>query len=328
VSFVHVLRGGLLESRHQVHAAVVNSDGRLIAKVGNPSFSTFLRSSAKAFQVQPLIPFLDKLNLESRHLAIAMASHAGDAIHVETVLELLVRAGVDSAWLKCGIHAPFDPETRKEMRVIGLKPTVLQNNCSGKHAAMLAACLAKGLPTQNYYLPGHPLQQEILEVIKTCFGTSDIGMAMDGCSVPCFRVPLENAALAMSRLAEPSRLPGYETGLELAFSAMRDHPHLIAGTNRSDTVLMQTQDNLISKIGAEAYVGVAVRDSSHGHLGIAMKIEDGSERAGSIALLQILEQLNVLSDPSALESLRTPVTKNHAGLEVGEYRAAFDLEFL
>ncbi len=328
MSFVHVLRGGLLESRHQAHAAVVNSEGHLIAQVGNPKFSSFLRSSAKAFQVQPLIPHLQQLNLEPRHLAIAMASHAGDAIHVETVLELLARAGVDSAWLKCGIHAPFDPETRKEMRVIGLKPTVLQNNCSGKHAAMLAACLAKGLPTQNYFLADHPLQLEILGIIKTCFGTSDIGVAIDGCSVPCFRVPLENAALAMSRLSEPSQVPEYETGLELAFQAMRNHPHLIAGKDRSDTVLMQTQANLISKIGAEAYVGVAVRNSSHGHLGIAMKVEDGSERARDIAIIQILEQLNVLSDPSALESFRTPVIKNHAGLEVGEYRAAFDLEFL
>ncbi len=326
MSYVHVLRGGLLESRHKVHAAVVSSQGRLLAQVGNPRFSSFLRSSAKAFQVQPLIPYLQQLGLEERHLAIAMASHAGDSIHVETVLELLARGGVDSAWLKCGIHAPFDPEARKEMRVIGLKPSVLQNNCSGKHAAMLAACLVKGLPIEGYYLPEHPLQQEILSVIRTCFETPDIGLGTDGCSVPCFRVPLEQAALAMSKLAAPNT--EYADGLELAFSTMRNQPHLIAGTNRSDTVLMQTQANLISKIGAEAYVGVAVRNSSHGHLGIALKIEDGSERARDIAIISILEQLKLLSDPDALESLRSPILKNHAGFEVGTIEAAFDLELL
>ncbi len=328
MSYVHVLRGGLLESRHKVHAAVVTSQGHLIAQVGNPRFSSFLRSSAKAFQVQPLIPYLQQLGLEERHLAIAMASHAGDAIHVETVLELLARGGVDSAWLRCGIHAPFDPETRKEMRVIGLKPSVLQNNCSGKHAAMLAACVVKGFATDGYYLPEHPLQQEILEVIKTCFATPEIGLGTDGCSVPCFRVPLEQAALAMSKLAEPSTQPEYVDGLELAFNTMRNQPHLIAGKNRSDTVLMQTQANLISKIGAEAYVGVAIRNSKHGHLGIALKIEDGSERARDVAIISILEQLGVLSNPTALESLKNPILKNHAGLEVGEIQAAFDLEIL
>ena len=325
MSSIHVLRGGLLESRHLVHAAVVDSSGRLVASVGNPHFASFLRSSAKAFQAQPLMPHLQALNLEDSHLAIAMASHAGDATHVETVLDLMTRAGVDSAWLKCGIHAPFDPTTRKEMRVIGIKPSVVQNNCSGKHAAMLAACLAKGLPTDGYYLLEHPLQQEILDVIRDCFAVQDIGIGTDGCSVPCFRVPLERAAFAMSRLADPNSLPQYATGLARAYSAMRAHPHLIAGTSRADTVLIQTQANLISKIGAEAYVGVAVRDSDHGHLGIALKIEDGAERVRDLAICTLLEQLGVLSDAPALEPLRQTTLKNHAGLEVGTYQAAFEL---
>ena len=327
MSFVHVLRGGLLESRHKVHVAVVAADGRLIASVGNSNFLSFLRSSAKAFQVQPLIPFIESLGLESKHLAIAMASHAGDATHVETVLELLARAKVDSAWLKCGIHTPFDAATRKEMRVIGLKPTVLQNNCSGKHAAMLAACVVKGLPTQTYFLPEHPLQQEIQTVVKKCFATLELGIGIDGCSVPCYQVSLEQAALGMARLAEPNSLPEYESGLELAYSAMRTHPHLIAGTNRTDTVLMQSQNNLVSKIGAEAINLMAVRDSQHGNIGIATKIEDGSERVLEVALHRVLTQLGVLSHPEALAAWQAPILKNHAGLEVGQYQAAFDLVY-
>jgi L-asparaginase II len=328
MSYVHVLRGGLLESRHRVHAAVVRADGSLLAFVGQPQFMTFLRSSAKAFQVQPLIPFLQDLNLEAQHLAIAMASHAGDARHVEMVLELLARAGVDSAWLKCGIHAPFDAPTRKEMRVIGLKPTVLQNNCSGKHAAMLAACLVKGLPVEGYFLPEHRLQQEIRQVIKLAFAVPELQIGIDGCSVPCFRVSLEQAARGMARLAHPQSLPEFATGFELAFAAMRQHPHLIAGTNRTDTVLMQSQSNLVSKIGAEAINLMAVRHEKLGDLGIATKIEDGSERVLEVALHSILTQLNVLSHPEALQTWQDPIIKNHAGLEVGQFKAALELEFI
>jgi L-asparaginase II len=325
MSFVHLLRGGLLESRHKVHAVVVSANGRLIARVGNPQFKSFLRSSAKAFQVQPLIPYINQLGLEAKHLAIASASHAGDAIHVETVLELLARGSVDSAWLKCGIHPPFDATTRKEMRVIGLKPTVLQNNCSGKHA--LAACVVKQLPTEGYFLPEHPLQQEILSVIKTCFDTPELGIGTDGCSVPCYQMSLEKAALGMARLAEPNSLSEYAEGLELAFMAMRTHPHLIAGTNRTDTILMQSQVNLVSKIGAEAINLIAIRDSKHGNIGIATKIEDGSERVLEVALHRVLTQLGVLSQPEALATWQAPIIKNHAGLEVGQYHAAFELEF-
>jgi L-asparaginase II len=324
---IHVLRGGLLESRHRVHAAVVSPNGRLLASVGDPKHSSFLRSSAKAFQAQPLIPHLESLGLTDKHLAMAMASHAGDATHVETVLEMLQIVGLDSSLLRCGIHPPFDAATRKEMRVIGLKPTVLQNNCSGKHTGMLAACVAKGLPLEGYQLPQHPLQQEIVRVLEAASVTQAIGVGTDGCSVPCFCMPLENAALGMARLAEPDSLPEFSPGFERAYQAMRAHPHLIAGTGRLDTLLMHSQANLVSKIGAEAYVLLAVRESRHGNLGIALKIEDGNERVLGVAVLALLEQMGVLSDVAALEELRAPVIKNHAGLEVGAYAAAFEVQF-
>jgi L-asparaginase II len=324
---IHVLRGGLLESRHRVHAAVVMADGRLLASVGDPNHTSFLRSSAKAFQAQPLIPHLESLGLNDKHLAIALASHAGDATHVETVFEMLQLVGIDSALLRCGIHPPFDAATRKEMRVIGLKPTVLQNNCSGKHTAMLAACLAKNLPLEGYHLPQHPLQQEIVRILEVAFATGEIGIGIDGCSVPCFRVPLHNAALGMARLAQPDSLPEYALGFERAYSAMRAHPHLIAGTGRLDTRLMQSQANLVSKIGAEAYMLLAVRDSQHGNLGIAFKIEDGNERVLGVAVVALLEQMGLLSDAAALTDLRAPIIKNHAGLEVGAYQPAFEVQF-
>ncbi len=297
-----------------------------MASVGDPDFNSFLRSSAKPFQAQALIPFLGQLNLEPRHLAIAMASHAGEEVHVQTVRELQERAGVNPDWLVCGIHAPFDDATRNAMRARGEKPTVLHNNCSGKHSGMLAACLAKGLPTRGYEQPGHPLQQEILGLMRELTDAPDLEVAVDGCGVPCFRMPVRNAALGVVRLAHPESLPGLHGGLELAFSAMTSHPYLIAGRGRIDTVLMESLPETASKIGAEAFMVVGVRESAHGPLGIALKIEDGGERARDIAMLRILEGLGVASpDTVSLQPFRAETIKNHAGLEVGGLQPAFDL---
>jgi L-asparaginase II len=324
MSYVHVLRGGLLESRHRVHAAIVRPDGSLLASTGNADFTTFLRSSAKPFQAQVLIPFMERFNLDSSHLAIAMASHAGEAPHTRVVAELMDKAGVDPVWLICGIHAPFDAQTRVDLRSKNEKPNVLHNNCSGKHSAMLAVCLALGLPTHGYARSEHPLQQRIFEIMRDILETDDIGVAVDGCGVPCYRVPLHRAGLGFARLAAPASLPNHQSGLEIAASAMRSHPYLIAGRERIDTVLMQTAPNTVSKIGAEALVGVGVTTSSHGPLGIALKIEDGSERARDVAVTRILEQLGVIGADELL-SYRSAAILGVAGNAVGAVQPAFDL---
>ncbi len=324
MSYVHVLRGGLLESRHHVHAAVVRPDGSLLASTGNADFTTFLRSSAKPFQAQVLIPFLERFGLDSSHLAIAMASHGGEAVHTRVVAELMERAGVDPAWLICGIHAPFDAGTRSELRSRGENPSVLHNNCSGKHSGMLAACLALGLPTQGYATVEHPLQTQILEVIQAILETEDVGVAVDGCGVPCYRVALRSAALGFAHLAAPDSLPSRQAGLEIAGDAMREHPYLIAGRGRIDTALMQAVPTAISKIGAEALIGVGITTSSHGPLGIALKIEDGSERARDVAATRILEQLGVIGQRDLLE-YRAASILNVAGDAVGTIQPAFDL---
>jgi L-asparaginase II len=328
MGYVQVLRGGLLESRHKVHAAVVNSDGKLIASVGNPHFSSFLRSSAKPFQALAFIPHLEQMGLGSEHLAIAMASHNGEPIHVQTVADLQAKAGVKLEWLVCGTHQPFSASARAALKAANLKPNVLQHNCSGKHSGMLAACLAKGLPTTGYAQPDHPHQLEIAADIRALMETDNLEIAIDGCSVPCYRVPLEQVALGMTRFAAPETAAStYQPRLELAFDAMHQHPYLIAGEHRIDTSLMQNVPNLISKIGAEAFMVLAIRDTPHGNLGIAMKIEDGTERARDIAVLRILEQLEIVApDNQQLSSYRRTILKNHARLEVGEINAAFDLE--
>ena len=327
MSYVQVLRGGLLESRHRVNAAVVNADGRLLASVGDPYFTSFLRSSAKPFQALTLIPHLEQLGLDSHHLAVAMASHNGEPIHVQTVADLQAKSGVKLEWLVCGTHQPFSAKARAALRAANQKPSVLQHNCSGKHSGMLAACLAKGFPTTGYEQPDHPLQQGIAADIRTLMEQGTLEVAIDGCSVPCYRIPLERVAFGMTRFVAPQAAPSsYQAQLEAAFAAMREHPYLIAGEGRIDTILMEHVPGLISKIGAEAFMVLALRDTRYGAIGIAMKIEDGTERARDVAVLRILEQLGVIApDDTRFSSFRNTILKNHAGLQVGEINAAFDL---
>lgn len=302
-------------------------DGSLVASLGDAGFSSYLRSSAKAFQALPFIPTLEPYGLGSRHLAIAMASHAGEAIHVQTVREIHDRAGIDPDWLVCGIHAPFDDRARAELRERGERPSVLHNNCSGKHSGMIAASLARAWGHEGYQNPDHPLQREIVAGLGELFELDRVETAVDGCSVPSFRAPMRNAALGMARLADPQSAPeAYRERLEMAFSAMREHPLLIAGTGRTDTVLMEHVPGLVSKIGAEAFICLAARESRFGPVGIAIKIEDGAERALSAAATGVLEQLGLLetSDP-VFAPLARPITTNVAGLEVGELRANFEI---
>jgi L-asparaginase II len=328
MSYVHVLRGGLLESRHRVHLAAIRPDGSLLASTGEPNFSSFLRSSAKAFQAIPLVPMMDKFNLEPQHLAVAMASHAGEDAHVNAVADFQARAGIDPSWLVCGIHWPFDDAARAALRANGERPNVLHNNCSGKHTGMLAACIARGWPTEGYANPDHPLQLEIAAHIKKLMNLEILETGVDGCSVPCFRMPLTNAALGMAKLAAPDQNLEYAEIFETEFTAMRAHPNLIAGTGLIDTLLMTHVPNLASKIGAESYMLLAVKDSQHGPFGIAMKIEDGNERARDVAILEILVQLGLLERHDAnFSSLSEPILHNHTGLEVGQIRPAFELRF-
>lgn len=329
VSFVDVLRGGMVESRHRVHAAVVRPDGTLLASVGDPDFVTFLRSAAKPFQALPLAAVMDDLGLTSRHLAIACASHAGEDVHRETVLELMERGGVTPEMLACGTHLPFDAITREELRERGEKPSVLHHNCSGKHSGMIAAALKHGWLAAGYELATHPVQARISADLAALAGIPHVPAAVDGCSVPAFALSMRASALAFARLADPDEAPSeLRAGLERVYAAMREHPYLVAGRGRLDTRLMIALPGLVSKIGAEAYHGMALCESQYGPLGVSIKVEDGGERARDAAAMRVLAQLGVVrEDEEPLAALSRTTLRNHAGLEVGVLRAEFGLSF-
>ena len=340
-SLVEVLRGGRFESEHRGALAVVDACGKLIAHVGDVDLVTYLRSSAKPFQALPLVESVapDRLGLTDRELAIVAGSHTGEPRHVETVRSILRKIGLSEDALQCGVHMPFNPESAQALQAAGRAPTPIYNNCSGKHAGMLAAAIDRGLSTDDYLDPNHPIQVSIRQALADLSDTpfDAVGVGIDGCSAPVFALPLRGAALAFAKLADLPTSTGEglvegdrRVALARIANAMLTYPEMVAGEGRLDTDLMRAaKGRVVCKGGAEGFhgVGLVARDGKPA-LGIAVKIGDGDgKRGGNPAVIEALRQLGVLDDAmlEALKGYRGWVVTNHRGLEVGEVRARFEL---
>lgn len=337
---VEAWRGGRLESEHRGAIAVVDAAGHLIAHVGDVALTTYLRSSAKPFQLLPLIESgaADRLGFTDRELAVIAGSHSGEPRHLEAVQSILDKIGLSDDALQCGLHVPFNADAAKALRVANQPASVLHNNCSGKHAGMLAQAIDRGLSTADYLDPNHPVQitirHRLAELADLDFDA--IGVGVDGCSAPCFALPLKAAALAFARLAEAAHPERSEAqskdALARVAQVMVTYPEMVAGEGRLDTDLMRAaQRALVSKGGAEGFHGVGVfAHDGQPALGIAWKIGDGDgKRGGHPAVIEALRQLGVLDDEAlvALKSYHAWPITNHRGLEVGEVRANFALRW-
>jgi len=335
---VEVTRGGITESRHRGHIVAVEPDGTIAAFLGAPETVTYLRSSAKPHQAIPLVASgaADRFGFDERELALACASHSGESIHTEIAASMLRKIGLGPEALKCGVHEPFSPEVARGLRETGERPNVLQNNCSGKHAGMLALALHLGAPTETYDEPSNPVQLAIGKTVAEFSGIpiEDIAVGVDGCGVPVFGITMKAMALMYARLVSSPAEFDEETRNACAriVAAMTAHPELIGGTSeRLDTEIMRAaQGRLISKVGAEGVytVGVLPCEDWPRGLGLALKIEDGDDhRARPTAVIESLRQLGVLADES-LEAVSRyaffPV-RNRRGDVVGEVTAEFEL---
>lgn len=315
-------RGGVDESIHEIHLAVVDAAGTLIAGCGDPGLVTFPRSSSKPVQALPLA--LAAPELPSDELAVACASHAGTPEHLTAVMRLLERSGSAVDDLRCGTHPPFDAAVAAGLIRAGQAPTPLHHNCSGKHAGMLLSCVLNGWPREGYTEHTHPLQVRIRELHAELggVGPEQVEVGTDGCSVPAFALPLHAAARIFARLARPSGQSA--EALERIFTAMTTHPFLVAGPGRLDTALMPLVPGLVTKMGAEAFYGMGLRHSSRGPLGVAFKVMDGGERARAHVALAVLEALGVPPTPE-LRALAPATLRNWAGREVGGVRVELGL---
>ncbi|QUV84393.1 asparaginase [Chloracidobacterium aggregatum] len=327
---VEVWRGSAVESRHRGAIVAATATGQIVAAVGDPNWLCFLRSAAKPFQAMAVLRTgaAERFALTTRELAIMAASHNGEPEHTAVVAGLLSRLGLTADALRCGTHPPFNRAAAR--RLAGVTITALHNNCSGKHAGMLAGCLAAGFATADYDAPTHPLQTEIANTIATMCNVAVGAMprGLDGCTVPTWAVPLQNLAVGYARLFAHSPYP--EESRRVA-TAMLAHPELIGGTERIDTDLMRAvPGHLLSKVGAEGVHAVAVPASDRfpDALGLAVKIEDGdSFRARNTVVLEVLRHLELLgAQPyAALMAKYSQPILTHRQQPAGELRAVFQL---
>lgn len=338
-SLVEVWRGPIVESRHRGHLTAVDGAGDTIAALGSPETVTYVRSSGKPFQAIPVIVSgaADRFGFTEQEIAIACGSHSGEPTHVNAVRSMLDKIGLDESALKCGVHEPFSSEVARELAQTGQPPNVLQNNCSGKHAAMLALALHAGAPTGSYDECSNPVQQSIVKTVAqfSDMPVDQIAIGTDGCGVPVFGISVHAMALMYAWLASPpdSFDAATRDACKRIIKAMIDYPEMVGGTkNRLDTELIKAgEGRLISKIGAEGVYTVSVLPCTEwpNGLGLALKIEDGDDaRARPPAVIEALRQLHVLSEKElvALAAYAPTVITNRRGERVGEARAAFTLE--
>jgi L-asparaginase II len=323
---IEITRGPRVESCHRGQIAVVDAAGNLRHSLGDPEAWVCMRSLAKPFQALAVITSgaAAAFGFGAKELALFSGSLSGQDFQVELATQILAKLGLTPDALQCGVHPPLHRPTAQALMKAGLKPTPLHNTCTGKHAAMLALCVHHGWPLADYLNPAHPAQELILGAVARMVGCpkKQIQVAIDGCGAPVFYVPLKNIALGYARLAGAQ--PESPAGLLMA--AILANPKHIAGDGRLETSVMEAlPGKIFAKSGAEGGYGLSLTE---GGLGVAFKIEDGSQRALNPTVVAILEQLGVLTPAAqaALAAFRQPPILNHRKEEVGRIRPVFALQ--
>lgn len=330
-NLVEVRRGNHIESRHQVHIAVVDSNGDLLHHTGNPNGKIYARSSTKQIQAIPIVETgaADHYDFSDADLALCTGSHSGEVVHTDRVLSILRRVGLEESALKCGTHPPFSKDSYENLLHSGKEVTPVYNNCSGKHTGMVSTAKFMGESTEDYYSVDHPVQQRIIQAIsEVCdYPEDDIEIGIDGCGVPVHGLPLERFAYGFARMADPKSLGG-ERGntVRRITKAMTAAPEMVGGTNRFCTDFMVAgKGRFFGKAGAE---GVYCIGDTETGLGIAVKVTDGNDRAAHPAAMEVLIQLGLLNDDQVeqLKEYHHPKLRNARNEIIGELIPTFRLK--
>jgi len=320
-----VWRGDVCEVLVRGHVAVVDGDNRLLAFAGDPDARTTLRSTVKPLQALPFVEggACDALGASVEELAVACASHDGEERHVEAVRRLLARAGLDESALTCGPQWPYSESAARALAERGETAGRVHNNCSGKHAAMLCACVRAGWPVDGYSVYDHPLQREIRRRMSDIAGIrlADTPHGVDGCGLPTHGVTLRYLA---RMFAAASAAGGAFARCQEAMAA---EPYMVGGAGRFDTLLLSWAGSaLTAKSGGAAVWACVVRG---GGPGIAVKLEAGIGPSMPPVAMEVLRQLRVLPSralPEDLASLSQGLLRNWAGAVVGATHLQVRLE--
>jgi L-asparaginase II len=333
---VDLWRGETVESFHRGSFAVVDADGAVVWHGGDIDRPVFPRSAIKGLQALPLVATAaaDRLGLTNAEIAMACASHGGEALHVQAAASMLAKAGGSADLLECGVHWPSHEPSMRALASQHLAPRALHNNCSGKHAGFVCvACLMAGgdadvLPAfvRGYVEPDHPVMREVVAAVSAATGVdlSTMPRATDGCSIPTYGIPLRAMALAFARFGTGVGLsPAHAGAAARLRAAVAAEPFFVAGSGRLDTTLMQHFGaRVFCKVGAEGVYGAALPELG---LGIALKMDDGNTaRACEVAIVQLIEALLPLDDADrgVLGPLRDVTLRNWNGRLVGRLAPA------
>lgn len=275
---VEVYRAEVLESFHRGVICVVNEQGEILFHVGDVNQVCYPRSAMKLLQVIPLLinGGMERFGFSLEEIAVMCGSHNAEPEHIRVVSSILQKIGLDKDALQCGPQYPSSKRDANALIKADQKPHLIHNNCSGKHAGMLATCLLMGWPTEDYINPQHPLQQAILDICSGMYEypKEKMVIALDGCSAPIFSIPVYNQALGFKNLVSTSTAsPDLQQACKTIINAVSKHPFMVAGTARYCTDMMNiTAPQIIGKTGAEGIFCMAFTEQK---LGVCIKIDDG-----------------------------------------------------
>ncbi|NPC97287.1 asparaginase [Nocardioides sp. zg-DK7169] len=312
VVVAEVVRSGFVEGRHHGSVVALDAGGGVDWAVGDVTSPVLPRSCNKPLQAVAMVRV--GLDLPPQLLALGCASHSGEDIHVEGVRRILAGAGLDASALRNPADLPLDPVERDRVLRAGGSADPVHMNCSGKHAAMLATCVANGWDTDTYLDPAHPLQVAIRATFEELTG-EEARVAVDGCGAPLLSTSLTGLARAFARLATATDGPEHRVA-----EAIRRHPAYVSGTRRDERLLLGALPGAIAKFGAEACEVVALADGR----AFALKIEDGGDRARPVLMAAALVRSGVDTEPgvdgAALRATGEAPLRG-GGAVVGEVRA-------
>ena len=324
-TLVEVMRGNIVECRHRGAVVIVDADGGCVLAIGDVERPVFPRSAVKSIQALPLVESgaADAFGFGNREIALACASHSGEAAHAGLAAAMLSRAGLGVDALECGTHWPTGQEAALSLARQGNQPSALHNNCSGKHSGFVCTCRHLGIDHYGYVGAGHASQQLVREAMETVTGAAhgEDSCGTDGCSIPTYAVPLHNVARGFARMATGTGLsPVRAEAARRIFAACMAEPFFVAGSERMDTRLMSAgQGRFMVKTGAEGVYCGAVPELG---LGIAIKCDDGAGRAAETIIAALLARLLARDEglSNVLREMANPVLKNWNGIEVGRIR--------
>ncbi|OQM75187.1 asparaginase [Manganibacter manganicus] len=322
---IEVLRGSIVESAHRGAVCVADADGGIVWETGDTERPVFPRSAVKAIQALPLVESgaADAYGFGQRELALACASHSGEAAHAELARAMLAKAGLDESALECGTQWPTNRAAADMLTRGGAKPCALHNNCSGKHSGFLCTCVHAGFDHHGYVGADHPEQEMVRSAMETVTEASHgpENRGTDGCSIPTYAVPLRNLARGFARMVSGNGLgPQRAKAAERLLKACMAEPFLVSGTGRADIALMEAAPGRIfAKTGAEGVYCAALPELGYG---IALKCDDGATRASEAMIAAVLARMLAGDEGVAatLNTLANPVFSNWNGIDVASLR--------